>query len=210
VVLNRLQGMVAHHFLDSSPDHAYAIAELQAFVLSWLARLPCPVVNAAGPRGLAGPQLGLSEWLLLAGRAGLPTVATRLTTNARRYPLAAAECRSPSRWVSSTVDAQPLDVPVPGQRAVRWNTRVNVATRRQLVVGGKPVPSAGAAMKGACRRLAETSQCDLLELTWGRVGPKRWAVCGVSSLPTTLGGNGLTVLVELFEYRSGQHEVVAP
>ncbi len=208
VVLNRIEGMLAPPFF-SSPDRAYATAELHAFVLSWLACLPCPVVNAAGPRGLAGPRLGLSEWLLLAGRSGLPTAATHVTTNARRYR-AAADCRSPSRWVSSTVEPRPLNLPIPGARAVRWSTHVNVALRRQLVVGGTPVPSVGGVTMRACRRLAEISQCDLLELMWGKVEHERWAVCGVSPLPTTLGGAGLAALIDLLERRASRRDAIVP
>lgn len=70
-------------------DRQYAAAEGYALLLSWLAGLPCPVVNRPGPLGLSGPQLTPVQWLALAGRCGLRTRRTRLAAHgdAWREPL---------------------------------------------------------------------------------------------------------------------------
>ena len=72
-VLNRLS------FLPSAwlqriggPDRDYAIQEMHALYLSWLAALPGPVLNRPTPQGLCGNWRHPSFWAALAGRAGLP------------------------------------------------------------------------------------------------------------------------------------------
>jgi len=59
-------------------DREYAAIESQALLLSWLAGLPCPVLNRPSPRGLSGPGLAPLEWLPLAAAHGLRSRATRL------------------------------------------------------------------------------------------------------------------------------------
>jgi hypothetical protein len=67
-------------------DREYALQELHAFWLSWLAALPGRVLNRPSGRGLAGPWLDRTEWLVLAARAGLPTV--RYDSTAPQTPVA--------------------------------------------------------------------------------------------------------------------------
>jgi hypothetical protein len=58
-------------------DRDYALQELTAFYLSWLASLTVPVLNRPTPMGLAGRWLHASELVLLARAAGLPTPTWR-------------------------------------------------------------------------------------------------------------------------------------
>ncbi|HVJ53102.1 MAG TPA: hypothetical protein VM689_11590 [Aliidongia sp.] len=51
-------------------DRDYAEAELGAFYLSWLAGLP-NAINPATPQGIGGAWRHISEWAVLAARAGL-------------------------------------------------------------------------------------------------------------------------------------------
>ncbi|MEP6764773.1 MAG: hypothetical protein ABJB66_10705 [Gemmatimonadaceae bacterium] len=67
-------------------DRDYAQAELHALAVSWLAGLHCPVVNAASPHALCSSPLTMLRWQILAHRAGLKTIAARLTTSQRRFP----------------------------------------------------------------------------------------------------------------------------
>ena len=73
VVLNRLSTVVMDGLPVAPDDRTYAAAELFALWLSWLASLPCPVLNPASPAGLCGPWPPEAEWRLHAARAGLPT-----------------------------------------------------------------------------------------------------------------------------------------
>ena len=52
-------------------DRAYVAAEMNAFLLSWLSQLTCPVVNRPSPTCLSGPYWRPEQWLHLAARIGL-------------------------------------------------------------------------------------------------------------------------------------------
>ena len=52
-------------------DRAYAASEMHAFLLAWLASLPCPVLNRPTPYNLGGPAWHTSEWVRRARRLGL-------------------------------------------------------------------------------------------------------------------------------------------
>ncbi len=71
-VINRLMGPPQTVFSQVAPgDREYALQELNAFYLSWLSSLSCPVFNPATPQGLAGRWFHASELVLLAHQAGL-------------------------------------------------------------------------------------------------------------------------------------------
>jgi hypothetical protein len=75
-VLNRLTHVPTQH-LSMLPDLEYISQEMTAFSMSWLYALPCPVLNRPTAQGLCGPWLHVSEWVVLAARAGLPTPVYR-------------------------------------------------------------------------------------------------------------------------------------
>ena len=73
-VINRLQHVPMDSLALVHPsEHDYVYHELNAFFLSWLYALPQPVLNRPKPRGLCGSSPHISEWFLLAARAGLTT-----------------------------------------------------------------------------------------------------------------------------------------
>lgn len=79
-VINRIGFIAPTHaagFVDA--DREYALAELNAFFMSWLSALDAPVLNPPSARGLAGAWRPASEWAHLAQRAGL---TPRLVTSA--------------------------------------------------------------------------------------------------------------------------------
>jgi hypothetical protein len=80
VVINRIMGVPLDLVAVSPADRGYAHQELQAFWLSWLQGLPCPVLNRPTALGLSGVWLGDAEWALRASRAGLPTAPVQLTS----------------------------------------------------------------------------------------------------------------------------------
>ena len=75
-VLNRLTHVPVQH-LSMLPDLEYISQETTAFSMSWLHALPCPVLNRPTAQGICGPWLHVSEWLMLAARAGFPTPVYR-------------------------------------------------------------------------------------------------------------------------------------
>ncbi|BFU92805.1 MAG: hypothetical protein NTAFB01_39920 [Nitrospira sp.] len=53
-------------------DRAYVAQEMQAFLLAWLHRLPCPVLNRPTPVCLAGDWWSPQTWIHRACRLGIP------------------------------------------------------------------------------------------------------------------------------------------
>jgi hypothetical protein len=51
-------------------ERAFVAAEMTAFLVAWLADLPCPVVNRPTAGCLMGPNWSPEQWRLAAGRAG--------------------------------------------------------------------------------------------------------------------------------------------
>ena len=77
-VLTRLPEVSEQALAHIDPaDRAYVAAELQAFLVAWLAALPCPVLNRPTPPGLAGPSWPHEKWVQTAARLGIPVAPTR-------------------------------------------------------------------------------------------------------------------------------------
>ena len=73
-ILNRLSYIPTERLRAvSGADFGYAMQELYALYLSWLAGWPGRVINRPVPQGLCGNFRHPSEWATLAARAGLPT-----------------------------------------------------------------------------------------------------------------------------------------
>lgn len=62
-------------------ERAYVAAEMTAFLLAWLTRLPCPVLNRPRATSLAGPAWRPEQWLHAAAREGLPVVSLHRSTS---------------------------------------------------------------------------------------------------------------------------------
>lgn len=56
----------------SADDREYVAAEVNAFLLAWLAALPCAVVNRPTATSLCGPAWSPLRWAATARRAGVP------------------------------------------------------------------------------------------------------------------------------------------
>ena len=95
-VLNRLSTVPVEHLVfDSEAETRYAVEELHALVLSWMACVGAVAVNRPSPRGLAGAWRSPAEWAMLARQAGLPTRPLRLSSlGARRPPESLVNTRS--------------------------------------------------------------------------------------------------------------------
>lgn len=72
-VVNRVPVVGVDGLPVAAGDREYADQELFALWLSWLAGLPCPVLNRPDPAGLCGVWLTQAQWTARAARAGLPT-----------------------------------------------------------------------------------------------------------------------------------------
>lgn len=82
IVLSRLEGVRPEELTHiASEDRDYVAAEMNAFLLSWLTRLTCPVLNKPVPLGLAGAGHRPEGWTILAARLGIPTCQQRRGPN---------------------------------------------------------------------------------------------------------------------------------
>lgn len=70
--INRLTAVPPLPGAVAGADREYAVQELHAFWLSWLAALPGPLLNRPTPFSLCGLWLDETQWALRAARAGLP------------------------------------------------------------------------------------------------------------------------------------------
>jgi hypothetical protein len=81
-VITRIAGVGAADLPHvAETDREYVACEMNAFLLGWLARLPCPVFNRPVANGLMGAPHAVEGWVALAARAGLALPWTR-----RAYP----------------------------------------------------------------------------------------------------------------------------
>jgi hypothetical protein len=80
-VYQRIRYAQAPHFTGAAKaDLDYAVSEMHALLLAWLASLPCRVTNPPHPMGLGGMERRLMDWLLLGAQLGLPVVELEWTS----------------------------------------------------------------------------------------------------------------------------------
>lgn len=231
-VFNRLRFATAIQFDEAATaDREYATMELHALLLSWLASLPCPVVNRPSPRGLGGDDRTTLEWLRIASRAGLPVRAMRATTDGRG--LAVANWPSRPYAVRGSPDPGHAGdeviigaVVLPrGRRPAVFAEALEPARARLLVVGDRvfadPILEADVAiLEAGARRLAGACDTALLALTLARGGvpsgvhhldPDReppattWRVCGVDPFPEVRDRAGLDLVASLLLALGADH-----
>lgn len=71
-VVCRLPAVFPHDLGHVDPaDRDYVAAEMTAFLVAWLAELPCPQLNPVWAGSLGGPAWGLERWFAEATRVGL-------------------------------------------------------------------------------------------------------------------------------------------
>lgn len=81
-VLVRLPGVPEAELWRIRPaERTYVATEMTAFLLAWLSRLPCPVLNRPTPGCLAGPGWRPEQWLHMAARVGIPVTPVRRATD---------------------------------------------------------------------------------------------------------------------------------
>ena len=195
-VLNRVGGIPPARAWQPA-DGDYAAAERHALLISALAAIPAPVVNPVRPPSASGPLLDTMGWLALAGRAGVPTRALRVTTDGRRFAVAGWQA---CEWQSVTTvgisEPAPLHAAVPvGQRPVAWAEEVG-PVHRCAVVGGEVFGEPSPAWRQHGARMAAAAGCPLLELHLARrADDGAWVVAGADPNPAALAPPAIAALV---------------
>jgi len=231
VVFNRLRAIRPPQFDHNAADHAYAQAEMEALLWSWLASLPCPVINRPVAGALALSTRSPAQWLQLASRAGLPARRYQFSSDPRRFHPAAEErdtfsphTRPPDMTHTESAAFTPLTGP-PVQRQPTFYLETPLrAEQRTVVVAGERVLGALPMLDDAVRRLARLADCDLLQLTFApfataepsfgtlanspsgspTVSPEpdeTWKVCTVGSFPTHEDPPVITAIANLLDKR---------
>jgi hypothetical protein len=158
--LNRI-GWVAPETLTgvAEEDREYAGQELHAFFLSWLNALPGNVLGRPTPQGLCGRWRHLSEWVVLAALAGLPTPTYR-------------------QGSVDAAEAAPFSLAPPGA-PLRTVIAVN---GRSVGRGAPPAILAGAS------HLAALAGSDLLGVDFAVAPDGEWMFAGASPAPDLAAG----------------------
>ena len=203
-VFNRLRFVTVPHFVAAdTADREYAVMEMHALLLSWLASLDCVVINRPNPRSLGGALRGPAEWLLLAGRAGLTSRGMRFTSSARRFPLQQYEPLVPidGAGLVGETTLTPTAKSILGNVPVHFMEPISAERRRILVIGdetyGADVP---ASLRRGCVELARQADATLVEFTFAKKTTEDdWAFCSADLFPTELEGNEVEQLVRLLE-----------
>jgi hypothetical protein len=67
-------------------DRAYVAVETTAFLIAFLAALPCRVLNRPSVGSLCGPAWHPEQWICTAARAGIPVRACQRTARPGAWP----------------------------------------------------------------------------------------------------------------------------
>ncbi len=186
-VLNRITVPELPQFYGASEaDRLYAISEVSALWLSWLAALPCPVVNPPSPWSLSGPEFPLLQWLNLASRAGLPVRGCTFSSDPRVFFERGYALYRFAGDDPGTARFEPVPTP-PFPREPAWFFEpVDGEEETVLVAGNRRVGGLGERFSAGLDRLRALVGCNLLQVAFGRsVATGEWLVTGVTSFPTT-------------------------
>ncbi len=223
VVFNRLLALAAPHFASAKAvDRDYAIQEMNALCLSWLASLPCPVVNPPTPTGLSAPARSHAEWLLLAGRAGLPVQGYHFSTDPRwRHPESNDTSRQsksetsdsstcvrtayvPHRWWPDNpgYGFERVSAPLASRVPTLYLEPVSEGQESVLIAGEAVVGNLAGRYAEPLGRVARLAHCDLLEVVFARaVTGGNWKVCGVNPFPHVRSAEAVEAIVQLLEVK---------
>ena len=200
IVLNRLAGWsstFAARWKDA--DRAYAQSEIFALLLSWLASLPCPVINRPAPPSLVGPNPSMLEWAAHARAAGLQPLDAVVTSSTRRVPPPADRMERPDLldpdWAEAALPSR-LD------RPAAWSPAI--AAWRQVLVIGEEAHGAPQEVATACIRLAHACGAELLAISLARLhnATSEWRFGGANTMPLEASSNQVAAIVAHMERRA--------
>lgn len=222
VVFNRLRYVSVPHFeLAKEDDRNFAVMEMYALLLSWLASLPCPVINPASPRGLGAQERSQAEWLCLASQAGLPIQGYAFSSDPRAF----RNRGFLPHWRETSLDedgawalkkVSPILV---GRHPTFYLEPAEDIRQEVLVVGEQVIGELAGQFAEGLHRLAELSGCELLKVVFAPTGGGRfngdgsnnrwkenslWRVSKLSAFPQVREPNEIEAIVDLLESRQSR------
>jgi hypothetical protein len=209
VVFNRLMAVPMPHFASATEmDRDYAAREMHALCLSWLASLPCPVVNAPTPTSLGAQARSHAEWLLCAGKAGLPVQGYCFTTDPR---WSRKKDYLPYRWCRDGQNHAFLFERAHGLSVCReprvYLEPLSEPQESVLIAGTYVIGRLAGLYHEQLKYLGRITGCDLLQVTFApsvasetNLGAaENWKVCGVNSFPQVKTAEDVSAIVSLLE-----------
>lgn len=200
VVLNRLRYLSIRRFSSSREiDRDYANAEMSSFLLSWLAAMPCPVVNPPSSIWLAGSAWHPFSLQTMAAEAGLDVLDLTSTSNARRF--------CPSRemrlldFAFSESHGRPYKAPLILNQPGTFVEPVGDREVSLLVVGDRVLGQLPPELRTPSIRLVQKLGLDLAKVFFveseGDVGS--WKFAGLDPYPQANNTVELCAIVEFLE-----------
>ena len=182
-IFNRLQVPDLPQFYGASEaDRLYAIGEVAALWLSWLASLACPVVNPPSPWSLPGPEFPLLQWLDLASRAGLPARGCTFSSDPRVF----SEQNYTLHRFAADGGSEPIRTPPFPREPSCFFEPVGSDEETVLVAGDRRVGRLGDQFSDGLYRLRALAGCDLLQVMFRQsVTTGEWLVTNATSFPVT-------------------------
>lgn len=190
-LFNRLQYLPSPRFHGATPkDQAYASAELQALVASWLHGLDARAVNPAGPRGLPQGPVSRRGWLALAAGCQLPVARSTAATSGRivRATMPGDRVRLRAPWPGGVRGPAPVEV--------EQDPETRAEEEVLLVAGERIVGPLTGRFGERCQEVAQRSGCTLLEFRFRRI-EREFAVVDVDPLPALSRTWAVAATVEL-------------
>lgn len=192
VVLNRLRFVPMPHWAASAEgDRDYAVAEMSALWASWLAGLPCPVVDPPPSGVLVARPRTLVERLAEAGRAGFAVRRACLTTDSRL--VRGRGLVPPDPLGSGALSARM----VLGRGPALLLEPLPPARERLLVVGERVVGWRAAELAAPARELARRLGRSVLELALAEDVQGRPRVADVNDWPALASPADAALVAEL-------------
>jgi hypothetical protein len=141
----------------ATEDRAYVAAEATAFLVAFLAALPCRVLNRPTAGSLCGPAWQPEQWIRTAFRAGIPVSAIRRSVRPGAWPERPEEpVAAQLLAIDGTVFADPA-LDAAGEAPAAWARTLAHAASAQLL-------SLGFVRQGAGFALATVDTMPSLEL----------------------------------------------
>ncbi len=92
-VLTRRPAVLAEELSALAPeDRAYVAAELNAFLVAWLAAIPCTVINRPTTTSLSGPSWDGIRWQAMCERLGIDWAETDEAAPSREVVVCSTKC----------------------------------------------------------------------------------------------------------------------
>jgi len=209
VVFNRLRYAAVPHFAHAAEaDRSYAADETYALWLSWLASLPCTVVNRPTSRGLGSQNRSMTEWLLLAAKAGFPTRGYHFSSDSRQFPHRDyVPHHRLSPWeTNGGVMFEQLTPPLVERGPTFYLEALHEQRYSLLLIGDEAIGDCAQEFVEAGRRLMTLVGCDLLQITLGPVAgavadgsSASQKICAITDFPDTREPAAIAAIARLLE-----------